>query len=156
MTTVTFYNSQEDLTIQPEGVERLVQAILAFKEISCEEIILHFVTIEAISSLHADHFNDPSETDCITFPMDSPTDKPCLLLGELFVCPKMAIIQGNELGIDPYEECTLYIVHGILHLLGYDDIEEEDQKVMRHHEKRVMEYLKNQNLFLRYNASLRA
>lgn len=156
MATVTVYNSQQDLLIQPDEVERLVQALLFYKKISCEEIVLHFVSIDAIALLHEEHFGDPSETDCITFPMDSPDETPCLLLGEIFVCPKMAIMQGGELGIDPYEESTLYIVHGFLHLLGFGDIEEGERMVMRYEEERAMKYLRDQNLFLRYTEPVRA
>ncbi len=131
---VTVFNRQKDLKISSAAVKKLVRALIEKMDVACEEIIVHFVSQKKICALHAQFFNDPSPTDCITFPMDKK------LLGEIFVCPKAAIDYGTE----PYLETTLYIVHGLLHLLGYDDIDPKDRQKMRKKEKWCLNFL-NEN-----------
>ncbi len=99
------------------------------KKISTQEVAIYFVGTRKITQLHAEHFNDPTPTDCITFPFDDQ------LLGEIFVCPKAALDYNPK---KPYEETTLYIIHGLLHLLGYDDIDSKKRARMRREEKRLM------------------
>lgn len=86
--------------------------------------------------LHQQFFNDPSPTDCISFPID---DK---ILGDIFVCPKTAIDYAARIKKDPYPETALYIIHGILHLLGFDDLEAPKRRIMRKKEKQCMAHSK--------------
>ena len=117
-------------------------------EISTDEIILHFVTEPKICLLHKDYFNDPSSTDCITFPIDAPEDKKNMhhVLGEVFICPKTALAYSKRLGIDPYEELYRYVVHCILHLIGYDDIQPADRAKMKRKERACLKELKEAGL----------
>ena len=72
----------------------------------------------------------------------------CDVLGEVFVCPHTALLYSQQHNLDPYRECTLYIVHGLLHLLGYDDISDADQKKMRAMEEKCLAYLEQRSLIL--------
>ena len=80
--------------------------------------------------------------------MDDDDDSPYSVLGEVFVCPATAIAYASENKLDPYEETTLYIVHGLLHLMGYDDIDDRDAVLMRQAERRHMQKLKDLTLLL--------
>jgi probable rRNA maturation factor len=102
----------------------------------CEEISVYFVTELEIAALHEQFFQDPTPTDCITFPP-----------GEIVVCPGVAIAYAKKRKGDPLEETVLYVVHGILHLLGFDDMEPSARKTMRKMEKKCMAYLKTQGFF---------
>jgi len=137
-------DTQSALSVTRGDARRLVSSFLKWKQIRCDEVTVHFVTKEDISKLHGDFFQDPTPTDCISFPIDPPgtSSSGYTILGEVFVCPEVAKEYTNKNGGDPYEEVTLYIVHGLLHLIGYDDIEEEDQGIMRAQEKSAMLYLK--------------
>jgi probable rRNA maturation factor len=108
---------------------------LAFEQISCRELSVYFVTEQRITQLHEEFFNDPTPTDCITFPIDED------FLGELFICPKTAQIYAAKHHLNPYEETSLYVVHGILHLLGYDDLTPAKRRTMRKKEKKCMAHL---------------
>lgn len=121
---------QEDLPINPTGLAALVQAVLKGENSRADELYLHFITEEEICRLHAEYFQDPSPTDCISFPIDRP-DEPYCVLGEILVCPKTAINYVTENGGEPYQEVALYVVHGLLHLLGYDDLSIHDENAMR-------------------------
>lgn len=134
------YNSQKDLKISAPSVKKAVHAALAFYCISCDELSIHFISERRICRMHCDYFNDPTPTDCISFPMDSPDEKNCFL-GEVFVCPKTAKGYVEKNGGDPYIEVTLYVVHGLLHLIGYDDMTLHQRKTMKLHEKKIMTHL---------------
>ncbi len=97
---------------------------------------VHFVGKKQISSLHARFFDDPSPTDCITFPYDDPH-----FLGEVFVCPLVAKEYVEKEEGDLYDEITLYVVHGFCHLLGFDDQTDDQRKKMRLEEKKWLDLL---------------
>ena len=110
-------------------MKRVVTFVLDQCLTSCDEIGLYFVTKKQIGQLHAQFFQDPTPTDCITFPLDQD------FLGEIFVCPKVA----QE--YDPYHphlEATLYIIHGILHLLGFNDIEQKERDKMKRKQRDLL------------------
>lgn len=137
-------NSQKIIHFDVACIESIVQAILRYMEVECSEISLQFVSKKRITSLHEEFFNDPTPTDCITFPIDPPG--PEALLGEVFVCPQTAKEYVDEHGGNIEQEIILYICHGILHLLGFDDREDEDRREMRKNESFLLENLKKDNL----------
>ncbi|QVL57122.1 MAG: rRNA maturation RNase YbeY [Simkaniaceae bacterium] len=136
-------NSQSALKILPKEVERLVTSFLKWKSVECDEISIHFVSKDEITRLHKEHFQDPTPTDCISFPIDSPDEDQngYSILGEVFVCPEVAIEYVKKEGGDPYREASLYLIHGLLHLLGYDDQDDQSRSIMRAQEKSAMIYL---------------
>lgn len=144
------YDSQDSLKIPSSRVQLLAEAFLRFKEIETDEVIFHFVDKKVISALHDKYFNDPKPTDCISFPIDNVNDPSGghHILGEVFVCPEVAIEYALKNQLNPYHELSLYITHGLLHLLGYDDLSFDKEKVMRQEEKRCMDYLRNQNVLI--------
>jgi probable rRNA maturation factor len=138
------YDTQSALKISPSQVELLAKGLLAFKKIQTDEVIFHFVDQQTICDLHEDFFQDPSPTDCISFPIDRPEDVSggYHLLGEVFVCPEVAITYAKEHALSPYDELSMYLMHGLLHLIGYDDMTDSEEKIMREEEKTCMNYLK--------------
>ena len=118
-------------------------------KVKTDEVIVHFVDKKAIKKLHKQFFNDPSETDCITLPIDKPTDKQTIyhILGETFICTDVAYQNAKIYKTSVVYEITLYVIHTILHLIGYDDIKEKDVKVMREKEMYYLTLLKNKGIF---------
>jgi probable rRNA maturation factor len=146
---VEIINSQKSLKISKLQVKRIVKAVLALESRCYDEAAIHFVTQSKICELHAQFFNDPSPTDCISFPMDEEEQGGYKILGEVFVCPQTAVEYAEKHQKDPYEETTLYLVHGLLHLLGYDDLDKRERLKMRAAEKKQMAHLKELQLVLR-------
>lgn len=136
---ITIYNQQSDLKFPDGFVETIVYSTL--EECPCEEVIIHLVDKNKISELHEIYFQDPTPTDCISFPIDKET-----VLGEVFVCPEVAIEYAQKNEKDPLEETALYIVHGLLHLLGYDDLTPSDRAKMRSAEKTMLKKVVVRNL----------
>ena len=149
---VLVFNQQEDLSLAPESVKPVVKHVLSSEKRHTDELAVYFVTTEEISRLHKEFFDDPSPTDCISFPMDEEQASGYHTLGEIFICPKTAIDYvlktGEEVNEDCYRELTLYLVHGLLHLIGYDDVKKDDCAKMRAAECHHMEPLIRQKLLL--------
>ncbi len=146
---VKFSNTQDILDIDENATTALVSTVLKEEGQCCDEISIYYVTTEEICRLHADFFDDPSPTDCISFPIDENENEKYRILGDVFVCPETAIKYCTEHNGMPFDELALYTIHGILHLLGFNDIEEGDRKKMRNAEQRHMASLKAKGIDLR-------
>jgi probable rRNA maturation factor len=143
---INIFNSQKNLKISKINVKIIIFEVLKLESKKYDEVAIHFVGTRKISYLHKLYFQQPSTTDCISFPMDSENQPGYRVLGELVVCPQTAIDYTLKHGGDPYTETMLYIVHGLLHLLGYDDLIRKEKLKMRRAEKKHMQNLKKLNL----------
>lgn len=102
------------------------------------ELSLVFLTDAALAQLHADFMDDPSTTDVITFEGDATAG----LAGEICVSADTARTYAREHGHDFPTELTLYLVHGWLHLTGYDDLQPAKKRRMRAAEARALKLLR--------------
>lgn len=150
---VDVFNKQKNLQVSVPAVKKIVEAVITLEKQWCDEVSISFVTTKKICELHQEYFNDPNTTDCISFPMDDESSE-YRVLGEVFICPQTAIDYTHLHGGNAYEECTLYIIHGLLHLMGYDDLEPRLKAIMRRAEKKHMTNLKKLNLHLEKNKSI--
>jgi len=101
------------------------------------ELSVVFLDDPAIARVHADFMEDPSPTDVITFPADPEMES----AGEILVSVDQAIERAAELGVPFSRELGLYLVHGWLHLAGYDDRTDDARAEMRQAEARALELL---------------
>ena len=140
---ITLFNSQRNLPLSLIRVKKAVLFLLENLKISTDEVIIHFVTESKIRMLHKEYFNDPTSTDCITFPIDPPNNKQSTFhtLGEAFICPKTAINYAKSHEINSYEELYRYISHCLLHLIGYDDLKPTERAKMKKKEKDCLKHL---------------
>lgn len=101
------------------------------------ELSLVFLTDTALAQLHADFLDDPTTTDVITFEGDSTLG----VAGEICVSADTAAAFSKKNRGDFSAELTLYLVHGWLHLAGYDDLQPAKKRLMRRAEARAMALL---------------
>jgi len=145
-------NEQTDLSIDESKVKPIVKLVLKCEQRKSDEVSIYFVSENEICRIHGEFFDDPSPTDCISFPMDKTEDTHHHILGEIFICPKAAIDyvlkDSEEVNQDPYRELTLYLVHGLLHLLGYRDEEDEARKQMHALQNKYLALLIKKQLLL--------
>lgn len=100
------------------------------------ELCITCVDEAAMEVLHVKWMDLPGPTDVMSFPMDElrpgPEGATSLegVLGDIVVCPQVAARQAADAGHAADEEMLLLVVHGILHLLGFDHAEPEDEKDM--------------------------
>jgi probable rRNA maturation factor len=100
------------------------------------ELAVLLVDPDTMEQLHVKWMDEPGPTDVLSFPMDElrPTKddeepKPGLL-GDVVLCPDVARRQAKQAGHSQEDELHLLTTHGILHLLGYDHSEPEEEKEM--------------------------
>ncbi len=72
------------------------------------------------------------------FPLDYDKEEKALFLGSIAICEKRAIEQAESFGHSVEREITYLFVHGLLHLFGFDHMTDEDKKVMREKEEKIM------------------
>lgn len=100
------------------------------------ELAVLLVGPEAMEQLHVKWLDEPGPTDVLAFPMDelrpTPDDEEPApgLLGDVVVCPDVAREQAKQAGHSFEDELHLLTTHGILHLLGYDHAEQDEEKEM--------------------------
>lgn len=100
------------------------------------EVNIMFVDIKTMTDLHVKWMDLPGPTDVLSFPMDELTPgregmpSEAGVLGDIVLCPDIAAEQARDAGHAPIEEMLLLTVHGLLHLLGFDHAEPEEEKAM--------------------------
>lgn len=102
------------------------------------ELSIAFLPDPAMAKIHADFMDDPTATDVITFAGDPAAG----LAGEICVSVDTAQAYAKTHNHDFSTELTLYIVHGWLHLAGFDDLQPAKKRRMRAAEKRVLALLR--------------
>ena len=130
-------NNQSSSLFNPEAAAiALFEAIHASGRFPIKEgeLSIAFVSDAEIAQVHADFMDDPSPTDVITFPAQ-PEMKSA---GEIIVSVDHAHSRAAELGEQFSRELSLYLVHGWLHLAGYDDSKESDRAKMREAEQKAL------------------
>lgn len=103
------------------------------------ELSVAFLTDTALARLHGDFMDDPSTTDVITFPAAEAGHEQA---GEVCISVDTAHNYAAQHDHAFAEELTLYLVHGYLHLAGYDDLEPATRKQMRGAERRALAALR--------------
>jgi probable rRNA maturation factor len=101
---------------------------------------IHLVGIPRITELNEAWLKHKGRTDVITFDYHDPA-APGTLAGEIFICVDEAIAQARRFRTAWQTELVRYIVHGILHLCGFDDQKSDDRKRMKREEDRLLKAL---------------
>ncbi len=100
------------------------------------EIAIVLVDEAAMEQLHVQWMGEPGPTDVLSFPMDElrPGNDdiitPAGVLGDVVLCPQVAEVQAEGAGHSTMDELLYLTAHGILHLLGFDHAEPEEEKEM--------------------------
>ena len=151
MTIEVVWESSQRL-LDDDAVVAAANGALAHGERAGASLSIVMIDDEQMIRIHAEHLGDPTATDVITFDLgeeepgqDLPPELAQLLadepVGELFVGVEMAARVAKQRGVSEARELALYVVHGVLHLCGFDDIDPGDRAAMRVAETAVMEAL---------------
>jgi probable rRNA maturation factor len=131
-------NNQETLPVDEKRLKRAVRAILTGEGIQRAAISIAIVDDPAIHVINRKFLQHDEPTDCISFVHESSED---FLEGEVVASVDTALTQAKRLGVPPEDELLLYVVHGTLHITGYDDLTPEAAVEMRAKEKHYLEPL---------------
>ena len=141
-----FDDRQEDIEITNDILDVVKVSIAeVLKEEEIDEnvqVSISFVGDEEIRNLNKDFRGVDSSTDVLSFPMDDEFQIEETMLGDVIINTKRVLEQAKEFGHSNTRELSYLTVHSILHLLGYDHMEDEDKEIMRSKEKSIMDSLK--------------
>lgn len=129
--------------IDLEGLAKFVMEKMGLP--ACTDVSISFVTNERIHELNRDYRGIDRPTDVLSFECDNiPFEDEELEeveefeLGDTIIATDVALSQTEEYGTTFEEEVTLLVVHSLLHLCGYDHIEDEDYQVMHALEEKLI------------------
>jgi len=130
-------NNESAIPVDESAIQRLATFALDQMHVHPEaDLAIVLVDEAAMEQLHLQWMDEPGPTDVLSFPMDElrpgtedePT--PAGLLGDIVLCPQVAIGQAETAGHSTLDELQLLTTHGILHLLGFDHAEPDDEAEM--------------------------
>jgi len=130
-------NNETDAEVDEKALIDLARFVLDSLRIHAQaELSVVLVDAAAMEQLHVQYMDEPGPTDVLSFPMDElrPTpdgeDPTPGLLGDVVLCPEVAQAQAANAGHSTEDELNLLTTHGILHLLGYDHAEPDEEREM--------------------------
>jgi probable rRNA maturation factor len=94
------------------------------------DLNLTFIDDKEMEALHIKWMELPGSTDVLSFPMDMPEDGEAVTLGDIVISPRFAEDQAVKAGHSTNHEIFILATHGLLHILGYDHEDLDDEKVM--------------------------
>lgn len=136
-TTIVITNRQRDRKVDTRQVRAVAEAALA-EAGQGAELGIHLVSAKRSAEVNWQFLQHEGPTDIITFDHGSTSDR---LFGEMFICVPEAVRQAKEFGTTWETELLRYVIHGILHLRGYDDLEPAKRRVMKREENRLVRKL---------------
>ena len=142
---IAIANRQRIKKINSRFLKQIVSALFLELKISEAELGIHLVGAKEMARVNWQFLQHEGSTDVITFDHgDSPADvrhPTAHLHGELFICVDDAVAQAKEFRTTWQLEVVRYIVHGVLHLLGHDDLKPELRRKMKREENRLVRRL---------------
>jgi len=149
---IAIANEQTTLTINRRAIRRAVSMTLKMEAVADATISIAVVDDATIHRLNREFLKHDFATDVISFLLDGTagTNDPRAaqqrgagktLQGEIVVSADTATHMAESIGWPAHDELTLYIVHGLLHLCGFDDLTKRELPLMRRRERDVLEAL---------------
>ena len=136
-----------DTLIDAAEVDRICAAVLEAEGVAREtEVSVTFVDDERMRALNHEWRGIDQVTDVLSFPCDDPDDETLpadepVELGDVILAPGQIERQAAGFGQTPTGECRIMLVHGMLHLLGYDHLDDEEAAEMEARELTVLRTL---------------
>jgi probable rRNA maturation factor len=136
MGKIAIANPQEVVEIDRRRLRDIVRVVLEGEGAADAEISLAFVDSATIHLLNKRYLGHDEPTDVLSFPLSEPGAK--RLAGELVIGAEVAKAQAVSRGHPVEAELALYVIHGLLHLCGYDDKTAEHATAMRERERHYL------------------
>jgi len=133
--------------IEEDEVRAIAAHVLASEGVAREvEISLSYVDEDEMHELNREWRGIDRTTDVLSFECDSAFDEDIPVdeiveLGDVILAPEVIVRQAPGFGNSAADECRLMLVHGLLHLLGYDHIEDDEAEVMEAREDALLREL---------------
>ena len=141
VSTIHIENLQNKVRVARTTIRRIVFAVLSrhkdrLKDGEKSRINIYFVSDKKIIELNRKYLNKSGATDVIAFDISLRTE---CIMADIFISADTAVSNAKKFDTTPDHELCLYAVHGVLHLLGFDDTSKTKERVMRQMENEIME-----------------
>lgn len=147
---IKIQNTQNHLPIDETFLQEVVCHLLQSEKIIAADISLAIVDNPTIRKLNQQYLEHDYDTDVLSFLLECQLDSDeqiqdlrgsgKTIEGEIIVSAEMATSMSKTYQWSASNELQLYIVHGLLHLCGYDDLSEEEASLMRNKEQEIMDH----------------
>jgi probable rRNA maturation factor len=139
---IEIFNRQRGKKIHLRLLKKITASLLAEMEIGSAELGINLVAAPEMTALNETFLQHEGSTDVITFDHSNAEcgerSAEFQLHGELFICVDDAVAQAKEFQTSWQSEVVRYVVHGVLHLLGHDDMKPESRRKMKREENRLL------------------
>ena len=138
---ITIENLQKQISINPARIIRAAKKTLLYKKVKRAHLSLALVSDQRIKALNKRYLKREYTTDVLSFDLKDSQRKTKDIEGEIVISAAAAVRNAKryQSAIEP--EIVLYVVHGILHLLGFDDHSKTDAEQMRQEERKILKAL---------------
>ena len=144
MIAIEFTNLYPSLTFHEEKVAELFQRVFLIHDHKAHGVLsVAFLKKAVHSKIHGEFLGDYRPTDVITFPADPENE----LVGEICISVDQAIEEAESRNQSFTKELSLYLIHGWLHLVGFDDRNDADRKIMRREEANALALVEKDGLW---------
>ena len=143
--TVELVNRSGALIPEKE-ITSLINYGITYMELNPEcEVSMSFIDVQEMEELHIKWMQEDGPTDVLSFPMDMPEKKgDVVTLGDIVIAPAVAAAQAARAGHSSEHEMYILATHGLLHILGYDHADKDEEKVMFALQEKIVEEWKKQ------------
>ena len=141
MATIILNRNTDLETPSDESVNMWVKLALENSPLGCElipEISIHITGTDEASRFNQRYRGIPGPTNVLSFPADLPSNLGLNLLGDLVICAPLVINEASEQGKETEAHWAHLVIHGVLHLLGYDHQANEEADAMESLEIRTL------------------
>ena len=140
-------NNESGIAVEEDALRELAQYVIGQMDVHpLADLSMLLVDEAHMTNLHEKWMEEPGPTDVLSFPMDElrphsiagpnrtrgreENESEPVLLGDVVLCPQVAAAQARQHGHSTQAELELLTVHGVLHLLGYDHVDPEEEAEM--------------------------
>ncbi len=127
-----------DAPDQPSDEQLLRWASLALRERPDHELTIRLVDAAESQELNRDYRHKDSPTNVLSFPADLPPELNIPLLGDLVICVPVVNREAAQQGKEQSAHWAHMVIHGCLHLLGYDHLEDDEAEAMESLERELL------------------
>ena len=126
MNEINIFKECKDIDFYKDHIVQLINLSLGATKYNQVKINIIFCNNDKLNSFKKEYFNDDVLTDIITFPIKNDNN----LEAEIYISIEMAKINADEFNVSLNNELSRLIVHGVLHLIGFNDDTEDSKKIM--------------------------
>jgi len=144
---VTLVN-ELDVPLGIDTLNELAAAVMVAEGLAPDtEVAIHLVGVDRIADLNQQHLGKAGPTDVLSFPIEdlvpgavaaASDGGPPTNIGDVVICPAVVQANAEAAGVEYVDEMALMVVHGVLHLLGYDHVDDADAEQMEGRERELL------------------